>query len=166
MLTGQIDPRELQEAWFANQSEFDLEAVLREVLEINHVAQFLPNLRPAHAGYAGLRKALTSYRDILAGGGWPVIPDGPKLQRGDRGPRVAMLRHRLLLTADIDRAPTPAADVFDAAPEQGLQRFQERHGIDADGVVGATTLTALNVPVEVRVRQIKLNMERWRWLPQ
>jgi L,D-transpeptidase YcbB len=69
------------------------------------------------------------------------------------------------LTADLDRASAPVDDVFDTALEQGLQRFQERHGLNADGVVGTSTLTALNVPAEARVRQIELNMERWRWLP-
>jgi L,D-transpeptidase YcbB len=166
VLTGQIDPREVNEVWFADQPELDLETVLREVLETNRVAEFLPNLRPVHAGNAALQQALASYRAILAGGGWPVIPDGPKLQRGDRGPRIATLRHRLLLTADLDRAPALADDVFDAVLERGLQRFQERHGLDTDGVAGAATVTALNVPVAVRVRQIELNMERWRWLPQ
>jgi murein L,D-transpeptidase YcbB/YkuD len=165
VLTGQIDPRGLNEAWFGDRPELDLETTLWEALETNQVAELLQNLRPPHAGYAGLRKALASYRAIVATGGWPIIPDGPKLQRGDRGPRVAMLRHRLVLTADLDRASAPVDDIFDVALEQGLQRFQERHGIDTDGVVGAATLTALNVPAEARVRQIELNMERWRWLP-
>ncbi len=166
VLTGQIDPRQLQEVWFADRPEVDLETVLQQASEINHVTELLQNLRPAHTGYGGLHKALASYRDIAAKGGWPAIPDGPKLHRGDHGPRVAALRTRLLLTADLDRASAPVDDVFDAALERGVQKFQERHGLDADGVVGASTLTALNIPAEARVRQIELNMERWRWLPQ
>jgi murein L,D-transpeptidase YcbB/YkuD len=166
VLTGQIDPRELKEAWFGDRPQVDLETVLQQALETNRVVELLHNLRPTHAGYAGLQKALASYRDIAARGGWPVIPDGPKLQRGDRGPRVAALRNRLLLTADLDRASAPVNDVFDAALERGVQRFQERHGIEADGVIGTSTLAALNVPAEARVRQIEFNMERWRWLPQ
>jgi murein L,D-transpeptidase YcbB/YkuD len=79
---------------------------------------------------------------------------------------VTTLKHRLQLTADLDRASEGVDAVFDAALVHGLRRFQERHGLDADGKVGASTLAALNVPVEARVRQIELNMERWRWLPQ
>ena len=166
MLTGQIDPRDLQEVWFMDRPQVDLETALQQASEANLIAEFLRNLRPPHAGYAGLQEALTAYRDILARGGWPVIPDGPKLQRGDHGPRVAALRNRLLLTSDLGEASTPVADLFDAMLEQGVQRFQERHGLNADGVVGPSTLAALNVSAEVRVRQIELNMERWRWLPQ
>jgi murein L,D-transpeptidase YcbB/YkuD len=44
--------------------------------------------------------------------------------------------------------------------------FQARHGLEADGVIGATTRAALNVPVEARVQQIATNLDRWRWLPQ
>jgi L,D-transpeptidase YcbB len=166
VLTGQIDPGKLQEVWFPNRSEIDLETRLQQAVEANHILDLLQSLRPMHAGYVELQKALVWYRDIVARGGWPLIPDGPKLQRGDRGPRVMALRTRLLLTGDLDRASAPVGDVFDTALEGGLQRFQERHGLDADGVVGASTLTALNVPAEARVRQIELNMERWRWLPQ
>jgi L,D-transpeptidase YcbB len=166
MLTGQIDPREHKEVWFADRPQVDLATILQEASETNRIAELLHNLRPMHAGYAELQKALASYRDISARGGWPVIPDGPKLQKGDRDPRVVALRTRLQLTADLDRLPAPVEDVFDAALEQGLKGFQERHGLDADGVLGASTLTALNVSAEARVRQIELNMERWRWLPQ
>jgi murein L,D-transpeptidase YcbB/YkuD len=70
------------------------------------------------------------------------------------------------VSRDVDYPPAADDTVFDAALEQGLRGFQERHGLDADGTVGASTLAALNVPVEDRIRQIELNMERWRWLPQ
>jgi murein L,D-transpeptidase YcbB/YkuD len=172
VLTGQIDPRALKEMWFAERPRVDLETALHDASQTNRVTELLHNLRPRHGGYAGLQKALASYRGIFANGGWPVIPAGPKLQKGDRGPRVMAVRHRLLATADLEQAADseqatdPVDEIFDAALERGVQRFQERHGLEADGVVGASTLTALNVPAEDRVRQIELNMERWRWLPQ
>lgn len=166
VLTGQIDPRDLQEVWFAERSPVDLATALQRVSDTDRVGELLQNLRPAHAGYAALQKALASYRDIAAQGGWPVIPDGPKLQRGDGGPRVAALRKRLLLTSDLNQASASVDDVFDVALEHGLQSFQQRHGLDADGMLDPATLMALNVPAEARVRQIELNMERWRWLPQ
>jgi murein L,D-transpeptidase YcbB/YkuD len=166
VLTGRINPHDLKEAWFGERSRVDLVSALQQASETDRVAEFLENLRPTHAGYAALQQTLAWYRDIAARGGWPVIPDGPKLQRGDHGPRVTALKRRLQLTADLDHASEGANGVFDAAIEHGLRRFQERHGLDADGTVGASTLAALNVPVEARIRQIELNMERWRWLPQ
>jgi murein L,D-transpeptidase YcbB/YkuD len=166
VLAGQVNPHDLKEEWFGERSPADLGPGLQQASEAQRVEQFLQQLRPMHAGYLALQDTLASYRDILSKGGWTAVPDGPKLQKGDRGPRVAALRHRLRLTSDLDQADVPVDEVFDATLERALQRFQERHGLDPDGTVGPMTLTALNVPTAVRVRQIELNMERWRWLPQ
>ena len=166
VLTGQINPRDIKEEWFEERRQVDLGAILQRASETGRVSESLSNMRPTHTGYAALQKALVAYRNMAARGGWPAIPDGPTLQRGAHGPRVAALKNRLLLTADLDRTSEVVDDVFDAALEHGLQRFQERHGLDPDGTVGTSTLAALNVPAQARVAQIELNMERWRWLPQ
>jgi murein L,D-transpeptidase YcbB/YkuD len=80
--------------------------------------------------------------------------------------RVPILRQRLQVTKDLPAAATPATDaalVYDAALEEGVKNFQERHGLAADGVVGPGTRTALNVPVSARIDQIRVNLERARW---
>jgi L,D-transpeptidase YcbB len=164
--TGQIDPKILHEVWFASRAELDLQTRLQQAAETNQVGELLQNLRPTHGGYMALQQALMSYRDMASRGSWPVIPDGPKLQRGDRGPRVVALHTRLLWSGDLDHALQPTSDIFDAGIEQALQKFQARHGLDTDGMVGSSTLAALNVPAAARARQIELNMERWRWLPR
>jgi L,D-transpeptidase YcbB len=166
VVAGQIDPKKLGEVWFADRTELDLVTPLQQAIETDSVAAFLSQLRPIHRGYAGLQKAWAYYQDIAARGGWPIIADGPALQRGDHGARVEALRNRLLSTGDLEQGSVQNDEVFDAAIEGALQKFQQRHGLAVDGVVGASTLAALNVPVGTRIRQIELNMERWRWLPQ
>jgi murein L,D-transpeptidase YcbB/YkuD len=151
--------------WVVQRPEINLETQLQQAVEADQVVELLQSLRPTHAGYVSLQKALMSYREIVARGGWPTIHEGPKLQRGDRGPRVMALHTRLGLTADLERGSAPVSDVFDTAVEQALQTFQARHGPDPDGIVRASTLMALNVPAAAWVHQIELNMERWRWLP-
>jgi L,D-transpeptidase YcbB len=165
-LTGRIDPKILGEVWSADRAAIDLATPLQQALETDSVAAFLSQLRPIHRGYAGLQKAWGRYQDIAARGGWPTIADGPALQKGDHGARVEALKGRLLSTGDLEQGSVQSGEVFDAALEEALQKFQQRHGLAADGVVGASTLAALNVPVGARIRQIELNMERWRWLPQ
>jgi murein L,D-transpeptidase YcbB/YkuD len=166
VVAGQIDPKRLGEVWFADRTELDLVTPLQQAIETDSVGAFLSQLRPIHRGYAGLQKAWAYYQDIAARGGWPIIADGPALQRGDHGARVEALRNRLLSTGDLEQGSVQNDEVFDAAIEGALQKFQQRHGLAVDGVVGASTLAALNVPVGTRIRQIELNMERWRWLPQ
>jgi murein L,D-transpeptidase YcbB/YkuD len=83
------------------------------------------------------------------------VPEGPKLELGSSGPRVAALRARLGAEGD--------SDAFDAPLADAVRRFQARHGLDADGVVGPGTLAALNVPIAARIAQIRVNLERGRW---
>jgi murein L,D-transpeptidase YcbB/YkuD len=121
-------------------------------------------LRPHQAEYAELVKALAGYRDILRRGGWPEVPGRGRLRRGDRGARVAALRQRLAMTGDFADSAW-SEPVYDGAVVKAVARFQARHGLPSSGVVGAATLAALNVPVQARIRQIELNLERYRWLP-
>jgi murein L,D-transpeptidase YcbB/YkuD len=92
------------------------------------------------------------------------VPDGPKLAKGSTGGRVTALRNRLRASGDWTSAEESFSDMFDDALRQGVQKFQQRHGLADDGIVGPCTLAALNVSIEDRIEQIKVNMERWRWL--
>lgn len=80
--------------------------------------------------------------------------------------RVQSLRQRLWLSGDVDTLDVIDSFEFDEELEHAVRGFQERHGLETDGVVGRDTLAALNVPVEERIQQVLLNMERWRWLPE
>ena len=143
----------------------DLAVQLAAMLDNGQFATFLKQLAPQHAAYRALQKSLQEYREIETAGGWPVIDEGPALKFGDRGPRVAMLRYRLTVSKDAIVDSAKLNDRFDDALATAVMRFQHRHGLKADGVLGAGTLAAMNVPVAQRIRQIELNLERWRWLP-
>jgi len=143
----------------------DMAAKLAVVRNSRRLASFLEQLGPRHARYRTLQEGLQAYRELKAAGGWPVIDQGPSMQFGDRGSRVAMLQYRLAVSGDVDFAPGPVNDRFDDALALAVMRFQRRHGLPADGIVEAGTLAAMNVPVDERIRQIELNLERWRWLP-
>ena len=126
-------------------------------------APLFAGLEPKPSGYRSLREALARHREIAASGGWGEIPAGPPLKLGARGPRVTALARRLAVAGDL---PAAAVDsVFDSRLERAVGSLQARHGIPVSGVLGEATRAALNVPVERRIRQIELNLERWRWLP-
>jgi murein L,D-transpeptidase YcbB/YkuD len=131
-------------------------------------AGFLAGLAPDSPRYRGLRGALPRYRAIATAGGWPRVPEGPTLREGDEDPRVALLRARLSLEGDLSGDLSDAAqeaETFDPALSQAVRRFQERHGLEADGLIGRKTRAALDVPAETRLEQIMVNMERWRRMP-
>lgn len=94
------------------------------------------------------------------------MPDGPKMQRGDGGERVQALRNRLKATGELSFLEEFNKDFYDVALEEAVKKYQFRNGLEIDGIVGTATRSALNVPVEDRINQIRVNMERWRWLPE
>ncbi|NIS82004.1 MAG: murein L,D-transpeptidase, partial [Anaerolineales bacterium] len=77
--------------------------------------------------------------------------------------RVSLVRRRLAITGDLE-SDNLDGKIYDNEVEQAVKRFQSRHGLEADGVVGKKTLSAMNVPVDARIRQITINMERYRWI--
>ncbi len=138
---------------------------LAEALDRGRLEEFLNGLGPRHAGYRALQESLPRYHQIERNGGWPAIEAGPTLQTGDCGPRVVQLKARLALSGDLSPLVDTADPCFNTELAIALVWFQRRHGLYADGVAGARTLAALNVPVGVRIRQIQLSLERWRWMP-
>lgn len=141
----------------------DVAAVLAEVQRAADVPRAIERLQPVHQEYWALGRGLERYLAIAAGGGWPTIPaDDFVRQQTPRGLRL--LAERLAVSGDL---AMPVADALAdrMVLEEAVRRFQARHGLAVDGVVGARTLAALNVPAEQRVSQIELNMDRWRRLP-
>ncbi|UCC15058.1 MAG: tRNA (adenosine(37)-N6)-threonylcarbamoyltransferase complex ATPase subunit type 1 TsaE, partial [Gammaproteobacteria bacterium] len=114
--------------------------------------------------YRALRKHLADYRQIAADGGWPRVPEGETLHPGDTDPRVAPLRQRLIVTGDLPAGSDTTSTTFDVDVKAAVIRFQERHALGADGVVGKNSYAALNVPVDTRVDQLRLSLERLRWV--
>jgi murein L,D-transpeptidase YcbB/YkuD len=114
--------------------------------------------------YRDLQKALMDYRHIAEAGGWPMIQPGPVLREGDRDMRVPMLRRHLAIVGDLPPAADTVDEQFDAALAEGVRAFQKRHALAADGVAGAATFAAMNVPVERRIDQLRLSLERARWV--
>ncbi|HKQ59326.1 MAG TPA: L,D-transpeptidase family protein [Candidatus Eisenbacteria bacterium] len=160
---GRISPKALDAIWVEKPAEGDLHAMLAEALQKNTVGDLLESLVPTQDGYRKLKEARVRYAKIVADGGWPSIPAGGPMRAGQRGPRVAALRARLAASGDFG---AKGGDTFDRGLSDAVKRYQARMGRDPDGVVAATELAELNVPAELRLRQIELNMERWRWLPE
>ena len=122
-----------------------------------------PTLSPATAHIT--EQAVATYEDIVARGGWPVVPPIDNARIGERYPAIASLRARLAASGDLDpNASGVGSDVYDSYVEEAVRRFQVRHGLTADGLVRASTLDAMNVPAPKRRDQLKINIERLKTL--
>ncbi|WP_306262572.1 murein L,D-transpeptidase [Pararhizobium sp. IMCC21322] len=103
--------------------------------------------------------ALQQYSSIMSRGGWNTVPADTTLKLGLSSPNVAALRQRLIISGDLQQS-IGISNSFDSYVDEAVKRFQARHGIEPDGVAGEISLAALNVPVDVRVRQLQTNMVR------
>jgi L,D-transpeptidase YcbB len=163
---GKLEPKDLASSWNFKHKVPEIDPVdwLGQVTEKGGIAAGLANLKPVGPMYANLVAALARYRALAAAGGWEAVAEGPTLRRGESGPRIVQLRRRLQAEGDLTAGTVSRPDYFDESLEQAVTQFQRRHRLDTDGAVGKKTLAALNVPVEQRIGQILVNLERARVL--
>jgi L,D-transpeptidase YcbB len=164
-LLGKEDPKSHHPEWNFERRIDDVDPLdfLERSIVAPSPAATIESWKIKHPFYLNLKAALAQYRGILSQGGWESIHAGSTLKISMRDAQVTALRKRLAVT---DNAPLNVADpdYFDEPLQAALKRFQNRHGLDPDGVAGKTTLAELNVPVRVRIDQIRVNLERCRWV--
>ncbi len=169
LVRGTIDPRRAGLEWQIDPGDAPLGELLASAAATGP-RTVLEGLRPRAPEYARMRAALARLRQASAAGGWGTVSAGSPLSVGDRDPRVGELRRRLI--AGLDPTERQLAERsqrdpyrFDPALGRALRHFQERHTLYEDGALGPNTTKALNVPVAQRIDALRLNLDRWRWLP-
>jgi len=145
-------------------------ADLREAAAQGRLDALIDAAEPSFPVYARLRALLRRYRDLAMRPAAPlpaIAAPHTKVEPGDRYAGVPALRDLLVRLGDLaPDAPQPADERYDDALAAAVTRFQARHGLAPDGVLGRRTMAALNEPLASRVTQIELALERLRWLPE
>lgn len=165
---GRLDPRALGFRMNPPPDGHDFAALAAAAVADHRLAALAEEFTPRLVLYRNLRNALARYRGLASDPSLETLPAGPTVHSGDVFPSAPILKRRLVALGDMveDRDPASAVPLVYTEPiVDGVARFQRRHGLDADGVLGPQTRAALNVPVSSRVRQIELALERLRWLP-
>jgi L,D-transpeptidase YcbB len=163
---GRVNPKNLSIGINIESKKLDLAKDLREALDGGWVAEMLRDAEPTFVQYHGLKAAYARYRTLAARADVPAVAATQVVRPGDAFADASALRRRLAAMGDLGGAEGVAdSAVYDTATATAVRRFQSRHGLTADGVLGPATLAAVNVPFATRQRQIELSLERIRWLP-
>lgn len=164
---GKVDPRQLDKQWNFDPASVDPQqdlALIIDAVNTHRISQAFEQAPPQNAVYGKLRDGLAKLRALQQNGDWPSIAAGQTLAPGITDPRVTALRDRLRAGGYLDPGSSAAGDGYDAGLRDAVKRFQGEQYLPVDGNVGKATLAALNVSVAARIDQVRVNLERARWL--
>jgi len=139
--------------------------ILEGAAAADDLAKYLESFAPKQQEYQRLKATLAKYRKLAADGGWKPVAPGATLKPKMKDARVQQVKERLMVTGELKSLGSDP-QLFDDDLLKAVKAFQDRHGLDTDGNIGATTLDRLNVTAAQRVEDITLNMERRRWMPE
>ncbi len=161
---GRVNPRAINREQVRFPVAVAPDTILASMRKTAQPKVYLRLLAPHTPRYERLRQALAGFRAIAANGGYSTVPEGPAIKPGATDPRVPAIRKRMVEAGSLKEADVASGNVYDAALANAMIAFQQTMGLEALGTIGKQTLTAMNTPIERRIFEIELNLERNRWL--
>lgn len=167
---GRVNPKAINfNLKLRDKKLIDLPNLIKQNLQQGTLSQLPELVEPKLKQYQGLKKALITYRQLVKDQlvfnmvfSNPINP-GDELANGDE------LTHFLAAVGDMPKGSESESKKVTRYSSQlvaGVKKFQLRHGLNVDGVIGKSTVVAMTAPLSQRVTQIELAMERLRWLPE
>ena len=191
LMTGQVDPKEVNQSWHISGKEEKVDSALFRSLRAEELDRAIGQMRPTDEAYDSLRTQLAYYR-AHATKGWTKVPAGKTLRKGqsDSPERMAALLARLSeegytigvvspstdsarvadttrpAAVDSAKPAAPSSRVFTKELSETVAEFQARHNIAVTGTLNPETVDAMNVSPQFRAAQLAANLERFRWMPR
>jgi murein L,D-transpeptidase YcbB/YkuD len=165
---GKVDPTSFDSHWnYGRARELD-DVPQRLELAISSADLYgeIEKLKPTHQMYRALKQELARFRGMPADASQNDLATGKAIEPDTHDARIPPLRARLTLSGDLDVAEASSSDLYDPVLQAAVRRFQERMGLTADGKIGARTIEELNVSLDARIRQLRVNLDRGRVLLQ
>jgi murein L,D-transpeptidase YcbB/YkuD len=166
---GRVNPQHFKFGLTEGPKKYDLaDEVRAQVLTSSDIPAVMTKIEPNYDGYRRVEDALVIYSKMATAGDTQLIPVPQKgVRPGSSFAAMPQLVARLHQLGDLPSSADPLADstLYKGAIVDAVKHFQHRHGLDSDGVLGKGTVTELNEPLKVRVQQLQLTLERYRWIP-
>jgi L,D-transpeptidase YcbB len=161
---GQINPSNLYKNWDLNRNSIDINQTLALMLKTDSLTYKIEQLKPNHIVYKSLKKALKIINSF-PNDDFTTIQLAGKIVLNDTNPSLVAIKKRLIYWKDM-KPKDSLSSIYNSETNVAIKKFQMRHGLAADGVIGKGTIEALNFSKQKRKEQILTNLERWRWFPK
>jgi murein L,D-transpeptidase YcbB/YkuD len=160
--SGRVDPRKLQ--WHIPRRKLDEVALLDSFMA--RKGKSLEDWEPVNLFYKRLKKSLLHYYEISKAGGWKEIEEGSKkrFSLGDSAALIKQIKQRLFVSGQYKNGDSAATYTSELIPV--IKSVQKGFGLKQDGVITTALIEQLNIPVKARIKQLLLNLERMRWVPE
>lgn len=161
---GTVNPSRVFAQWEFPKKEDKVMKVLSDLIKQDKLGELFETLSPKYEDYKLLKVHLKRYYELLEKENWDKIEIKEKLKIGDKHSLLPQVRKRLYLLGYMDSWTESL--FFDKKLEEGIKKFQESHNLNVDGILAKNTLKALNMSLKERIIQIRVNLEKYRWLPE
>lgn len=162
---GTVNPKLVEKDWEHWYKSENIENQLYQGVVNENILATLHKLEPDHVQYVKLKKSLNNLQQKKQTGDWPYPGYGPTVSPGDTGRYIKKIKHYLKATGDYvaTEQENEAENIFDLSLNHAVKQFQKRHGLVVDGIVGKQTMAEMNIPIDERINQILVNLDRYRW---
>jgi len=164
LTNGRLNPRKLYQNWDLKENKIDINETITKLLISDSLAEKIELLKPQHLVYKRLKKALAII-NALPKDNFNKIKIKNKITLNDTNSSLIDIKKRLIYWKDL-RPKDSLSPIYDSGTVEAIKKFQTRHGIAADGVIGKGTVESLNFSKNQRKEQIIANLERWKWFPK
>lgn len=161
---GRLNPTHLYKNWDLHLNPIDINETIAYLLKSDSLDDKINELKPNHVVYQRLKQALTIINSYPKDDFSPIVFES-KIILNDTNPSVIDIKKRLIYWKELKPMDSLSA-IYDSETNEAMRKFQIRHGLAADGVIGKGTVDALNFSKRQRKEQILVNLERWKWYPK
>lgn len=168
---GRLSATAADPDWHIPQPKFDAVTFLHEAIKTGRLQQSLHDLSPQKHGYQLLKQTLMRYQSLInSHAEWIHIPNTPSIRPGATDEVIPLVRQRIAQAYAVDGiaeyyVTSSKSQQYDDELVAAIKAYQIQHGLNPDGIIGKNTIRALNIPLAWKIRQLRINMERLRWLP-
>ncbi|MBZ9632053.1 L,D-transpeptidase family protein [Salegentibacter sp. LM13S] len=166
--SGKLNPAEIYDIWGVESNKIDLPGLLDYGVRQKNILAAIDSVVPKHEVYKGLKRSLKEYRKLARNQEDPtfVSEEGESIKADEKDERIPNIKQRLKELGYWQQEIVDSAITYEKPLQEAVKKFQEKYGIETDGVIGGGTIKTLNKTYQERLEQILVNLERWRWYPK